>query len=66
MPEHVPRSMTRKMAHTDPQAVIDRVFELEAERERLRAALRRAHDMLDAEHGHSAETWDDREAERAE
>lgn len=35
-----------------------------AEREQLRAALRRAHDMLDAEHGHSAETWDDREAER--
>lgn len=31
----------------------------------LRAALRRAHDMLDKEHGHSVETWADRERERA-
>lgn len=42
VPEHVPRSMTRKMAHTDPQAVIYRVFALEAEVERLRAAMSQA------------------------
>jgi predicted nucleic acid-binding Zn-ribbon protein len=35
------------------------------ENERLREALRRAHDALDVEHGHTAETWEDRQRERA-
>ena len=34
---------------------------LRDEIEWLRAALERAHEMLDREQGHSAETWQDRE-----
>jgi transcriptional regulator with XRE-family HTH domain len=40
-----------------PEAVADELHY-------LRAALGRAHDLLDAEHGHSPTTWADRQEER--
>lgn len=43
---------------------IDAHNEAMEEAHRLRQALRRAHDLLDAEHGHSTETWADRGWER--
>ena len=48
----------------DAENMVTRAVAAEAEVERLRTALRRAHDALDIEHGHTAETWDDRETNR--
>ena len=46
---------------TNDLIIHERLENFAFENEALRAALKRAHDILDAEHAHSPETWKDRE-----